>query len=299
MASSLFQIIFSFLFFLSNFFSPQIGFVLTFLSPVFLLNYLNYRDRTRKTDLVAFGILGISILISPLVPIYYILIVVVPTYIVVSVYKGRMKVNHVIVSALPLFLFSLVIIMVFKSYTQELINMIAEQLKAVTSNVSPDLLLSDKGSKLLYIKNNYNVISHMVVYLIPALSLAYTALIAFTTSRYYARKYKIKYIPYRTPEKLLIVLIAGGFLIIFKTATSQLIAINTLIVFAALFFIQGFEVITLLFVRYRVSVFLKMILYVLIFSYPPVLLFVSLLGLADNWMVFSKRININNEKSKK
>ena len=297
MASSLFQIIFSFLFFLSNFFSPQIGFVLTFLSPVFLLNYLNHKDRTRKTDLISFGILGISILMSPLIPVYYILIVVVPTYIVVSVYKGRMKVNYVIVSALPLFIFSLFIIMIFKSYTQELINMIAMQLKSVTSNLSPDLLLSDKGSKLLYIKNNYKVISHMVVYLIPALSLAYTALIAFTVSRYYARKYKVKYIPYRTPEKLLIILILGGFLIIFKTAIFQLIAINTLIIFAALFFIQGFEVITLLFVKYKVSVFFKMILYVLIFSYPPVLLLVSLLGLSDNWLVFSKRIN--NEESKK
>ncbi len=297
MASSLFQIIFSFLFFLSNFFSPQIGFVLTFLSPVFLLNYLNHKDRTRKTDLISFGILGISILMSPLIPVYYILIVVVPTYIVVSVYKGRMKVNYVIVSALPLFIFSLFIIMIFKSYTQELINMIAMQLKSVTSNLSPDLLLSDKGSKLLYIKNNYKVISHMVVYLIPALSLAYTALIAFTVSRYYARKYKVKYIPYRTPEKLLIILILGGFLIIFKTAIFQLIAINTLIIFAALFFIQGFEVITLLFVKYKVSVFFKMILYVLIFSYPPVLLLVSLLGLSDNWLVFSKRIN--NEEAKK
>ena len=297
MASSLFQIIFSFLFFLSNFFSPQIGFVLTFLSPVFLLNYLNHRDRTRKTDLISFGILGISILMSPLIPVYYLLIVVVPTYIVVSVYKGRMKVNYVIVSALPLFIFSLFVIMVFKNYTQELINMIAMQLKSVTSNLSPDLLLSDKGSKLLYIKNNYKIISHMVVYLMPALSLAYTALIAFTVSRYYARKYKVKYIPYRTPEKLLIILIVGGFLIIFKTAIFQLIAINTLIIFAALFFIQGFEVITLLFIKYKVSVFFKMILYVLIFSYPPVLLFVSFLGLADNWLIFSKRIN--NEKSKK
>ncbi len=299
MVNSLFHIIFSFLFFLTNFISPQIGFVLTFLSPVFLLNYLNSQDRTKKTDLISIGLLGLSVLISPLIPLYYVLIVIIPTYLVVSVYKERININFVIFSALPLFILSIFILTTFKSYTQELINMIATQLKQVTANISPEFLLSEKGSKLQYIKNNYNTIAQAVVYLIPSLSFSFNALIAFTTSRFYARKYKVKYIPYRTPEKLIAILIVGGFLIIFKNPASQLIATNTLIIFTALFFIQGFEVITLLFVKYRVSVFIKMILYVLIFSEPPVLILISLLGLADNWLVFSKRIKINNEEKNK
>jgi hypothetical protein len=177
--------------------------------------------------------------------------------------------------------------------------MIAQQLKQITSNISPEFLLSEKGSKLQYIKNNTQAIAQSVVYLIPSLSFSYNALIAFTISRFYARKYKVKYIPYRTPEKLITILIIGGFLIIFKNSLSQLIATNTLIIFASLFFIQGFEVITLLFVKYRVSVFIKMILYILIFSEPPVLILISLLGLADNWLVFSNRIKTNNEENKK
>jgi hypothetical protein len=290
MFNSLFPIILSFAFFLTNVISPQLGFVLTFLAPIFLINYFNGPNRNKNTDIIAIVAVVASALYSPMIPVYYALIVLIPSVLIHFYYEGKIKINPLIIAPIPLFLFSTLVLIFFTDYKNDLINMIVKNITMVTSSISPDLLLTEQGAKLVYIKNNAKQIAIMIVHLLPATSFAYVALIAFSTNRFYFKKYAQNPLIYRVPEILLIPLVVGGFMILIKTPTFQWIAYNTLIIYATMFFLQGLEVVNALFVRYRISVILRFIVYIVLFSEITIMLILSAVGLADNWLNFTKKL---------
>jgi hypothetical protein len=288
--NTLIPLIISFSFFLTNVISPQIGFILTFMSPIFLVHYLNNRDRIKNTDLISIVAIIASAAYSPLLPVYYLLLVFIPTVLIHLYYQNKIKINPLIFAPLPLFLFSTFVLIFFNDYKQELINMIIKNIKIVTDSISPDLLLTEQGSKLVYLKNNSKQIATTIVHLLPATSFAYVALIAFSTNRFYYNKYKLKPLVYKVPDILFIPLVIGGFMILIKTNTTQWIAYNTLIIYVAMFFMQGLEVINVLFIRYKIAIFLRMIIYIVLFSEPTVMLILSAVGLSDNWLNFTKKL---------
>lgn len=297
MANSLSLIALSFAFFLTNVISPQLGFVLTFVSPFFFVNYLNSPDRLKNTDIIAVIAVLSTAIYSPLVPIYFGLIVATPSILILLHHKGKFHTNPLVAAPIPLLTVTTLILVFFTGYKSDLINTLVQNIEMVTSAISPDILLTEQGAKLVYIKNNAQHIATTIVHLLPGTSFAYVALVTFSTNRYFYKKNKLEPSPFKVPDKLFIPLIAGGFLILIDGATSQIIAYNTLIVFASLFFMQGLEVLNSLFQRYNISVFLRMIVYILLFSEPFIMLALCAVGLADNWIDFNKRLKIPDDGS--
>lgn len=299
MINSLIPIIFSYIFFLTNIVSPQLGFILTFISPIFFIHYLKHPDRVKNSDIIAFIAILTTALYSPVIPLYFLLIVIIPSILITEYYKGNITINPLITAPIPLLVVATLILTFFTNYKLDLISMIVENIKLVTSAISPDQLLTDQGAKLVYIKNNAEQIATIIVHLLPATSFAYLALITFSTNRFYYKKYELKPLTYKVPEKLLIPLIIGGFMIMLQAPLAQWISYNTLIIFATMFFLQGFEVLNLFFNKYKVSIFIRIIAYIMLFSEPIIMLMLSAVGLADNWLDFNKKLRESGDKAQK
>lgn len=295
MANAFLPLFISYALFLTNVISPQLGFVVTFLSPIFLIHYLKGEFRTKNSDIIsAIAVLSTAVY-DPLIPMYFVLIVVVPTVLIKLHYDNRLQFDAIVASGIPLLIGSTLLLFFLPEYRNTLIENIINYLELVTKNISPDFLLSDQGSKLVFLKNNSTLIATMIVHLLPGMSYAYVTLIAFSTNRFYFKKYEMTPLIFNLPDRLFPALLFGGFFIIIQGNWAQTISFNTLIIFAALFFVQGLEVLNSLLNKYKLSIFVRMIVYILIFSEPPVMIVVCLVGLADNWLDLVTKLQAKTE----
>lgn len=274
--------------FSANIFFPQFGFILTFFSPILIVKYL-IDDRVTVKDHIGALILTSSIaFFSIFFFVYFLLLCVYPAYIVNLFLnkKNNANIDIVTIGALPMLLFGLIIIFFMGEYKSAIIQYLAKYIDIVTENYQ--VTNFDSSSSLLYLKNNRDTIAYTIVHLMPSLSFVYSALLTVICRKYYFRKLNLPAVRYKVNDKLIFFLIFGGFFIMSKDFSYRLVSYNTLIIFTALFFFQGLDIINFYFVKWRLSYFLRLIFYILVFSEPHILIIVAVLGLFDNWFDMTK-----------
>jgi uncharacterized protein YybS (DUF2232 family) len=114
----------------------------------------------------------------------------------------------------------------------------------------------------------------------------YAVFAAFVSLRLFQ---KIKNIPadrFRLPDNFVWMLIAGFAMIFFNSFTVRFIGLNIAMMFLTLYAFQGFDIVLYWMNRFKVLPFIKAIIFVFIFSEPPIILIISLIGLFSVWFNF-------------
>ncbi|MCB4203708.1 YybS family protein [Deferribacterales bacterium Es71-Z0220] len=276
--------------FSTNIFFPQFGFILTFFSPILILKYL-MDDRVTVKEHVGALILTCSLaFFSIFFFVYFLLLCVYPAFIVNLILnkKNNTKIDVVAIGALPMFVFALITIFFLDEYRTAIIEYMAKYIDIVTENYKNQGGNFESNSYLQYLKTNRDTIAYTIVHLMPSLSFVYSVLLTVMCRKYYFRRLSLPEVRYRVNDKLIVFLIVGGFFILSKDFSYKLVSYNTLIIFTALFFFQGLDILNFYFLKWKLSYFLKLILYILIFSEPHMIIIVAVLGLFDNWFDMTK-----------
>jgi len=93
---------------------------------------------------------------------------------------------------------------------------------------------------------------------------------------------------WKIPDRMVWFVIAAGTLVLIPQENIRLIGLNLLVVFLFAYVLQGFAIINYFFTRKRIPVFLRWVVYTLIFVQNVFLLVVAVIGFADIWVDFRK-----------
>lgn len=97
-----------------------------------------------------------------------------------------------------------------------------------------------------------------------------------------------RFTAWKAPERLVWLLISGGFLAVLPQWWSRTVGINLLLVMLPVYFLQGLAVVTHLLQRRHVTPLLRALAYGFIFLVNPMPLLVTGVGLFDLWFDFRK-----------
>lgn len=273
--------------FYTIFLTPQFAIFLLFLSPLFLLIYMEKEDRSRKTDIVSFIIfLGTSFL-DPLQSLYFIPMVLIPVVILWRNRLGLLGGSYMapVVGPLPLLAlitFMLTVTPEFRAEIEKLMLEFVANLTAPFEN-SPERF-TDAGT-ISYILANKERAAYYLTYLLPAASYMLVSVYLYIIDRLrplFVDGFILKR-DFRMPDWFVWMLIAGGFLILFKYEPLRLLSFNILIIFGILYFFQGLQLMLNLFDKFKVSRIFRLLIYFFLFTEPPVIVVLSLFGLFSIW----------------
>ncbi len=97
-----------------------------------------------------------------------------------------------------------------------------------------------------------------------------------------------KYQYWSLPDKLIWGLIISGIIVVFTDDTARIIGINCLILFAFIYSFQGLAVLIFMLIKWKVPLFLRVTIYILMLlqSFGTIVLLIA--GIADVWFDFRK-----------
>jgi len=97
------------------------------------------------------------------------------------------------------------------------------------------------------------------------------------------------FIDWKTPDRLVWLLIAAGFLLVFAPGVAGDIGLNLLVVLVLVYYLQGLAVATHLFVKRRLPFLLRMVGYYMMLFVGPMQIIVAGVGLFDLWIDFRSK----------
>ena len=104
----------------------------------------------------------------------------------------------------------------------------------------------------------------------------------------------VAFTSWKAPEPLIWVLIAAGVLFFAATGLLQQVGLNLLIVLLLVYYIQGLAIVTELFERKQIPVFMRVMGYAMVLLFNPLPFIVAGIGVFDLWIDFrNKRIKGN------
>jgi len=272
----------------ANGIAPQIGIITAVFSPLVLMLYLAHEKRAKQYDImllvlvislaVANFTLAAFFVISPLFTAFFIR------------YAQR---NGIQTSWLPVagaaalsFAVTFIIIYTFAGYREGLIEFTANSMQTFINAAKEVNAPMVQSPYFAQVENNLNQAALALVLVFPAFNYMYTVFSAFVSQHIFA---KIKNVPterFRLPDSFVWFLILSLFLIFAPVLYGRFIGINLSLALLALYAFQGFEIILFWMNRFNVMPFLKAIIFIFIFSEPPIILVLSLIGLFSVWFNF-------------
>lgn len=288
----------SVIFYALTVFIPQIGLVAAVFSPLLLLLYLSDEKRNRLTDgLLALCVAALGVL-SPVLSGFYLLSALLPAIFIRMHIKSGKKESWFPATVSPLFVFVAVGIAVFGlvSYRAALTDMAQEALKMFMDAVKQTKNPVADEAYFQKVYDNPKEAALGIVMIFPAFNYIFTAFSAHTS---YSLFLKIRRIPlerFRLPDNLVWILIAGFALIFIKDKMLKFAGVNISLVMLTLYAFQGFEIISFWLLKLKVFPLLRALIFVFIFTEPPVIIVIALLGLFSVWFNLYGRVDINQEQ---
>ena len=105
----------------------------------------------------------------------------------------------------------------------------------------------------------------------------------------------VSFVDWKTPERLIWVLIAAGMIVFAASGLIRQLGLNLLIVLLLVYYVQGLAIITTLFKRKHVPVFLRIPGYMMTLFLNPLPIIVAGIGVFDLWIDFRKKRIKGNE----
>lgn len=304
------------------------GIFLYIASGVALLVYLESIDRTRKTDFISFVIYILFAVILFLLytnssyiaktgftlndankiwwmPLYIIAIFL-PIYIL---YKNRANGNPLYIPVIFVAFFPAIlvgaILFLLPNIRHEAISMIANIIQVgiidTLIKMKETMQIPDSYADMLsYLILNKESIAKQIIYMMPAAHAYLFVLIIYMCDRMKPifKDNLLSIREYRLPDNLVWVLICGGFLILAPNESLKYVSYNVIAIFALLYFLQGLQFVNKLFDRFKVSIFVRSLLFFFIFLYFTIFVsMIVLMGIFSIWYK-PKWLETDNNKNK-
>jgi uncharacterized protein YybS (DUF2232 family) len=267
-------------------FFPRIGGLFIPFSPLLLLLYFSEPAREKKSDILLLAVIALCAAFEPYLSVYYVITVMFTAY-MINRFQNMPDSNWLPVAASPIPAFVVSSVLVFFSESvrgsliENVINILETLVKAAKD--APD---TGAAAYAAVVEKNMDLAALSLVLIFPGLIFLTSVLVAYFTKTFF---YKIKKYPhevFRLPDNLVWVMLAGLAFFFTKDVYMRSVAFNTLLVFAGLYFIQGFEVLRHWVHRFKLAGIFKAIIYIIIFSEPPLMLALAMVGLFTIWFNF-------------
>ncbi len=266
-------------------FVPQIGLVTAVFSPMLLLLYFDLGKRNRFSDLYLAGLIAVLAGIGPVLAGFYLISVLAPALFIHRYLKSGRLEPWIPAAVTPLLTLASVFIAVyfFSSYRNEMTD-VAEKalitfLDAVKASKSPVA----GEDYFLKVSSMTREAALSIVLIFPAVNYVFTAFSAHIALNLYAKMRRIQLPKFRLPDNLVWLLIAGFALIFIKQDMTRHIGLNLIIIMMTLYAFQGFDIMTHWMIKLRIFPIIRAIIFVFIFSEPPAIILIALLGLFSVW----------------
>lgn len=273
--------------FLMIFLFPAGGLLFFFISFITLLWYGEHFERSKITDFAAVIIVCVAAILDPIKCVYFIPLIVIPVLILLFSRKRSLPTYiPVILSPLPLSLL-LASLVIFSPEFRNLIDkQMVEYINALSAEI-PDATarLGDNGMATYLLADRAKSIK-IFTYMIPCLVYVMLSIFVYIADKakpIFDKDMKVILRDYRLPDFFVWILIGVGFLMLFPNAYIKYVSYNLLIVFGALYFLQGVQLFGIWFDKIKFPRFFRMFAYVFIAIEPPIMLLVSFFGLFSIW----------------
>ncbi len=288
-SSALIYSILSIVCFYTMFFYPQVAMFLLFFSPYFLLSYFENDNRTKSSDILSLLIFVGLLIIQPLSSLYYLLMVIIPVFISVTVrdkYPDKSYISPLL-SPVPFVALLTIALLFFTSFQEMLNKSILEFISVFTKPLENS---ADKFSNLgiiSFLMADKEKAAKYIASLLPCLSYAIISIVIFVTDRLSSLKNETEKDygkrDFSLPDKFVWVLIFGGFLILLPFENIKFLSYNIIVICGILYFFQGIQMISIFFDKIKVGGIFRGFVYAFLCTEPPVMAALSLMGLFSIW----------------
>lgn len=263
---------------------PAFGGLFVPFSPLVLLLYLADYGREKSSDLLFLGILAVCMVFQPYITLYYIATIAFTAYIIYSM-SGNEKSSWlpVVLAPVPALAVSSFIVYMMEGLRDEMVALVTDMLMKIieaAKNAPPE---STASSYALVVENNIDLAALSMVLASPGLIFVAVVLIAYFTKTFFYKIKKAEHEVFRLPDNYVWFMLGGLAFFFAGDPILRSLAFNTLLIFTSLYFIQGFEVMRHWLNRFKLHVIFKAIIYIIVFSEPPLMLGLSLAGLFSIW----------------
>lgn len=277
--------------FAANAVLPQIGIITGVFSPLVLMLYLAHEKRDKQYDIFLIVLIVSLAVVNHTLAAFY---VISPLFTAVFIrYANRNKLQT---SWLPVagaaalsFAVTFIIIYTLTSYREGLIEFTANAMQTFINAAKETNAPMAQSPYFAQVENNLNETALALVLIFPAFNYMYTVFSAFVSQRIFAKMKNVPVETFRMPDFIVWILIGSLFLIFAPIMYGRFIGINISMAFLALYAFQGFEILLYWMNRFNVMPILKALIFIFIFSEPPIILIISLIGLFSVWFNFYGR----------
>ncbi|MGE4496592.1 MAG: DUF2232 domain-containing protein [Deferribacterales bacterium] len=267
-------------------FFPTFGGLFIPFSPLLLLLYLTDPAREKRSDILFLVLTGSCAAYEPYFTAYYAVTVIFTAFMIYR-WQNRPESGWLPVAAAPIpaFILSSVLVFFVESVRASLTENVTSVLKILVeaAKKAPD---TGAAAYAAIVEKNMDMAALSLVLIFPGMIFLTSVLVAYFTKTFFYKIKKCEHEVFRLPDNLVWVMLAG--LAFFFTGDLYLrsAAFNTLLVFGGLYLIQGFEVLRHWVHRFKLAGIFKAIIYIIIFSEPPLMLALALVGLFSIWFNF-------------
>ena len=259
-----------------------------FIAPMVLLAYFENPERTKKTDLISAAVLLVSAFIDPLITLYFVPMTLLPVWILKRARQKAPNDAYIASIAAPMpFFILLTFSLIFVPSVKELVmKSMSEFIAALTSPLEGTADKFGDMGVLSFFVGNKELAAKYLTYLLPCIAFSVISLFVFVTDRIrpkFSETGEILPRYFRLPDKLVWLFIVGGFLILIDNEYVKFVSINIIVIFGMLYFFQGVQMMSFLFDRIRIGGIFRGFIYVFLFTEPPVMAIVALMGLFSIW----------------
>jgi hypothetical protein len=264
---------------------PQYAIIGAVFSPLLLLVYLGHEKRNRYSDLMLASAVALTAGISIITTGLYVISVAFPAiFIYTFVKKGHKDIWFpVAVTPLLVFIVMATVIYAIPDYRNSLIDVAEQGIKTFIEAVKTAKNPMSDDPYFLNVEKQSRLAAQSVVLIFPAVNYILTAFCAHIAFSLYAKLKRIELTKFRLPDNLVWLLILGFALVFVKQTMLKHAGLNIILVMMTLYAFQGFDIVSYWMTRLKFIPVIKAIIFIFIFSEPPFIIFIALLGLFSVW----------------
>ncbi|MCD8552584.1 DUF2232 domain-containing protein [Seleniivibrio sp.] len=264
---------------------PQYAIIGAVFSPLLLLVYLGSEKRNKYSDLMLGAAIaltaGISIITTGL---YVISVAFTAVFIFKFLHKGHRDIWFP-VTVVPLLVFIVMAAIIYgiPDYRNTLINVAEQGIKSFIETVKASKGPMSNDPYFLNIEKQSRLAAQSVVLIFPAVNYILTAFCTHIAFSLYTKLKRIEINRFRLPDNLVWILILGFALVFVKQTMAKHAGLNIILIMMTLYAFQGFDIVSYWMTKFKFIPVIKAIIFIFIFSEPPFIIFIALLGLFSVW----------------
>jgi uncharacterized protein YybS (DUF2232 family) len=277
--------------FASNAIVPQFGIVAAIFSPLVLMLYFAHEERDRKYDAMLVVLVAGLAVFNHVLAGFFLISPLFSTVFIRYCLRRNMHTRWLPATGAAVLSFAVTFVIIYgiTSYRDGLVEFASNGLKTFMDAAKAASAPMTQSPYFAQIDENRNQAALSIVLAFPAFNYMYTVFAAFISLRLFAKIKNIPHENFRMPDNFVWALIASFTMIFTPSLYGRFVGINFAMIFMTLYAFQGFDIILFWMNHFKVLPIIKAIIFIFIFSEPPIILIISLVGLFSVWFNFYGR----------